>query len=63
MFAMTRNSFGMTTSPTFYWRIGRELSVEVYIVTQAAAICPFQVFLLFIIEFVKFGGTISGSSA
>jgi hypothetical protein len=38
------------TNPTFYWRIRRELSVEAYIRTQAAAICPFQVFLLFIIE-------------
>jgi hypothetical protein len=51
------------TNPTFYWRIRRELSVEAYTGTQAAAICPFQVFLLIIIEFVKFGGTIFGPSA
>jgi hypothetical protein len=60
---MTLHGSGIMTNPTFYWRIRRELSVEAYIRTQAAAICPFQVFLLFIIEFVKFGGTISSSSA
>jgi hypothetical protein len=51
------------TSPTFYRRVRREPGVEAYTEYAASAICPFQVFLLFINEFVKFGGAISSSSA